>query len=199
MIPKRIRVAIYARTSTTDRQDPENQLLDCRKYADAKGWTVVAEHVDRMKGTTESRPGLDALFAGVRARKYDVVMVWRFDRMARSTTFLIQALKTFQAYSLDFVSFTEAIDTSSPMGELIFSILAAIGSFERDLIRERVMAGLRRARSQGKRLGRAPTVDAAEVNRLRAEGLSLSQIGRRVGVTRSAVSKTLKKLGQVSQ
>lgn len=188
----KIRAALYARTSTTDRQDPETQLLDLRNLAASKGWEIVAQFVDQMSGSTERRPGLDALMDGARAKHFDVVMVWRFDRFGRSTRHLLDGLAEFQKAGVSFVSFSEAIDTGSSVGQLVYSVLAAIGSFERDMIRERVRAGLRRAKSQGKRIGRPKRVWTDEVMALKERGRSVQEIQDELKISRAAVYRVFK-------
>jgi|SRR5437762_7330620 len=148
------RVAVYARVSTTD-QTTENQLRDLRDYCAARGWSGVREFVDTgISGTKDQRPGLDRMMASVKARKVDVVVVAAFDRFGRSVPHLVASLELFRHLGVEFISLREAIDTGSPLGQAIFTIVAAIAQLERSLIVERVKAGLRRARAQGKRLGR---------------------------------------------
>src|SRR5262252_11060357 len=168
-------VALYARVSTKQGQDPETQLQQLREYASNRGLTVIAEYVDRgVSGAKDSRPKLDALMADAKAGKFDGVLVWKFDRFARSTRHLVTALEEFQALGIHFVSLTEAIDTSTPMGRMVFTVLGAVAELERSLIVERVHAGLSRARKQGKTLGRPKVIiDREKVARLKDEGLSL--------------------------
>ncbi len=184
--------AIYARVSTAD-QSTESQLLDLRRYADSRGWDVCGEYTDEgISGTKDSRPALNHLMEDARKRRFDTVLVWRFDRVARSTKHLILALEEFRHLGIAFVSFQENIDTSSPLGSAIFTIISAVAQLERDIIAERVKAGLRRARANGKKLGRPPVlVDAEKVGQMRTEGLSLRQIGRRLGISRTKVSQLL--------
>ena len=150
------RVALYARTSTTDKgQDPELQLEDLRRLAAQRGWTIIREYVDAgISGTKDARPALDALMEDARRGRFDVVAVWRFDRFARSTQHLLRALEEFRALGVDFVSQREAVDTSTPMGRMVFTMIGAVAELEAALIRERVQAGVDRARRQGKTLGR---------------------------------------------
>ncbi len=161
------RVAVYARVSTVD-QSTESQLLDLRHYVQDRGWKVYREYVDNgISGTKEFRPELDRLMDDAKKRKFDIVLVWRFDRFARSTKHLIIALEEFRNLGIDFVSFQENIDTSSPLGSAIFTIIAAVAQLERDIISERVRAGLRRARENGKKLGRPrASVDTEKIHRL---------------------------------
>src|SRR5437016_573946 len=148
-----MRAALYARVSTAD-QSCEPQLQDLRQYVGARGWEAV-EYVDAgVSGAKDRRPALDRLMAAVKARKVDVVVVAAFDRFGRSVPHLVASLELFRHLGVEFISLREAIDTGSPLGQAIFTIVAAIAQLERSLIVERVKAGLRRARAQGKRLGR---------------------------------------------
>ena len=148
-----IRAAIYARVCTLD-QEPENQLQELRRYVQARGWTGL-EFVDHgVSGTKDRRPALDRLVADAKRRKVDTVVVWRLDRLGRSLKHLVTLLDDFQALGVGFVSLGEGIDLQTPAGRLQLHILAALSEFERDRIVERVMAGLARARAQGKTLGR---------------------------------------------
>ena len=148
------RVALYCRVSTTD-QTCDNQLRDLRDYCRARGWEQVTEYVDQgISGTRERRPALDGMMAEVKARRVDVVVVAAFDRFGRSVRHLVEALDLFHHLNVEFISLREQIDTGSPLGQAVFTIIAAIAQLERSLIVERVRAGLRRARAEGKRLGR---------------------------------------------
>ncbi len=148
------RVAIYARVSTTD-QSTDSQLLDLRRYVADRGWHLHREYTDNgISGTKGSRPALNELMDEAKKRRFGVVLVWRFDRFARSTKHLILALEEFRNLGVDFVSYQENIDTSSPLGSAIFTIISAVAQLERDIIAERVKMGLRRAKENGKRLGR---------------------------------------------
>jgi DNA invertase Pin-like site-specific DNA recombinase len=150
-----MRCAIYARVSTLD-QEPENQLQELRRYVGARGWTAV-DYVDRgISGAKERRPALDALLADAKRRRFDVLVVWRLDRLGRNLRHLVTLLEEIQELGISFVSLAEGIDATTPAGKLQMHILAAIAEFERARIAERVRAGLARARSQGQRLGRRP-------------------------------------------
>jgi len=186
------RVALYARVSTSD-QSTDSQLLDLRRYVRERGWNIFKEYVDEgISGTKDSRPALNELMNDAKKRRFDVVLVWRFDRFARSTKHLILALEEFKNLGIDFVSYQENIDTSSPLGSAIFTIISAVAQLERDIIAERVKAGLRRAKENGMRLGRPrAVVDVEEVQRLRSEGLSLRAIARATGISRTTVSDLL--------
>jgi DNA invertase Pin-like site-specific DNA recombinase len=172
-----MRVGIYARVSTKD-QSCDLQLRDLRAYCAARQLDVVREYVDAgQSGTKDSRPELNELMNDARKRKLDAVIVWRFDRFARSTRHLLAALEEFRALGVGFISYQENIDTSTPLGQAIFTIISAVAQLERDLICERVSAGIRNARAKGKRLGR-PTcyADLDRIAEMRASGVSLRQI-----------------------
>src|SRR4249920_2161746 len=147
------RAAIYARVSTLE-QTSENQLVEVRRYVELRGWSIT-EYVDEgVSGTKDRRPALDQLVRDAKRRRFDVVVCWRLDRLGRNLKHLITLLEDFQALGIAFVSLAEGIDATTPAGRLQMHILGAIAEFERERIRERVRAGLVRARSQGKRLGR---------------------------------------------
>lgn len=177
-------VAIYARVSTHNGQDPEMQLRELREYCQRRGWVVAAEYVDAgISGVKEKRPELDRLLADAHRRQFDAVVVWRFDRFARSVSHLLRALETFGSLGIDFVSLSEQVDTSTPAGKLVFTVLGAVAELERSLIVERVRAGLRNARAKGKRLGRPRrAVDLAAIKRLRAQGATWRAVGAALGV-----------------
>ncbi len=169
------------------------QTRELRQFAEARGWTVAGEYTDAgVSGAKDSRPELNRLMADAHKRRFDVVCVWRFDRFARSVSHLLQALETFKALGIDFVSFSEQMDTSTPAGKMVFTVLGAVAELERSLIVERVRAGLRNARAKGKKLGRPRVaVDAARIARLRAQGHSIREIADKLGYSRSLVHKTL--------
>jgi DNA invertase Pin-like site-specific DNA recombinase len=192
-----MRAAIYARVST-DEQSAEAQIRDLRRYAGQREWGVVGEFVDEgVSGAKRQRDGLDALMAGARRRDFDIVLVWRFDRFARSSRHLVDALETFRSLGVQFVSFQEQIDTGSPMGEAMFTIIAAMAQLERNLIRERVKMGLRNAREKGQRLGRPNQWGEEELQRvadLRREGKSIRSISTELGIPKTTVGRHLKSL-----
>jgi DNA invertase Pin-like site-specific DNA recombinase len=190
MKPKR--VAVYSRVSTPD-QSVEPQLLDLRRFARERGWEVHREYSDHgISGTKGVRPALGELMEDARKRKFDTVLVWRFDRFARSTRHLILALEEFGHLGIDFVSYQENIDTASPLGAAVFTIVSAVAQLERDIIAERVKAGLRRARERGKRLGRPPVrAERERALRLKGEGLSARMIAGRLGVSKTSVLRLL--------
>ena len=179
-----MRAALYARVSTSSGQDPTVQLRELREYCEHRGWQIAAEFTDvGVSGAKERRPQLDALLAGCRKRRFDGVVVYRYDRFARSLRQLVNALGEFEALGIQFVSLHEGVDTSTPNGRLIFGIFASIAEFERELIRGRVRSGIAAARARGKRVGRPRRdVDVARVAALRAEGLSWREVGRVLGV-----------------
>ena len=149
-----MKAAIYARVST-DEQHTENQLIDLRRYCEAKGWQIYREFVDEaFSGARERRPALDQLLADARRRRFDAVLCWRLDRLGRSLRHLVLLVEDLQAAGITFVSLNEGIDLTTPSGRLQLHILAALAEFERSRIKERVRAGLARARAHGKRLGR---------------------------------------------
>jgi DNA invertase Pin-like site-specific DNA recombinase len=150
------RAAIYARVSTANLgQDAGMQTRELREYCERRGWTVVGEYVDvGISGTKEKRPELDRLMVEAHRRRFETVVVWKFDRFARSVSHLLRALETFRALGIEFVSFSEQLDTSTPTGKLVFTVLGAVAELERSLIVERVRAGMRNARAKGKRIGR---------------------------------------------
>src|ERR1700687_6064006 len=180
-----IRVAVYARVSTTNHgQDVMLQTRELEQFAQARGWRVAESYVDvGVSGAKDSRPELNRMMADAHKRRFDVVCCWRFDRFARSVSHLLRALETFNALGIGFVSLGESIDTSTPTGKMVFTVLAAVAELERSLIVERVRAGLRNARAKGKTLGRPrKIVDAAKIATLRAQGLSVRSIASELGV-----------------
>lgn len=187
------RAAIYARVSTIDRhQDPETQLREFREYADRRSFTVVEEFVDHGSGHKDDRPNYQRLLEAVRRRRVDVVLVWRYDRVARSTQALINALNEFHSLGVDFISYHEGTDTTTPQGKLVFAIVAGLAEFESALIGDRVKAGMARAQAQGKHVGRAPMSPALrrrieELYLDKDRKLSLRAIAGKVGVSKSAV------------
>ncbi len=187
------RVAIYARVSTTD-QSTDSQLLDLRRYVSERGWYLYREYTDNgISGTKDNRPALNELMDDAKKRRFSVVLVWRFDRFARSTKHLILALEDFRNLGVDFVSYQENIDTSSPLGSAIFTIISAVAQLERDIIAERVRAGLRRAVSNGKQLGRPRVpIDVERLRELHSAGLSHRQIASALGTSHASVGRALR-------
>jgi DNA invertase Pin-like site-specific DNA recombinase len=189
-----MRAAIYARVSTKNHgQDISMQTRELEQFATARSWDVVDSYLDLgICGAKDKRPQLDRLMADAHRRKFDVVIVWKFDRFARSVSHLLRALETFSSLGIGFVSLSESLDTSTPAGKMVFTVLGAVAELERSLIAERVRAGLRNARAKGKRLGRPRTfVDATEIGRLRSRGRTVREIAEELGYSRSLVHKTL--------
>lgn len=186
------RAVLYSRVSTLHHgQDPEVQSREIREYCQRRGWPLVGEYVDTgISGAKERRPQLDRLIADAHKRKFEVIVVWKFDRFARSVSHLLRALETFRALGIEFVSLSEQIDTSTPTGKMIFTVLGAVAELERSLIAERVRAGLRNAKAKGKRLGRpAKQVSPAQIAALRAQGASWRAIGAQLGVSPACALK----------
>ena len=156
ILQQSFRVALYARVSTANNgQDPSLQTREIKEYCERRGWQLAGEYVDiGISGAKEKRPELDRLMADAHRRRFDAVVVWKFDRFARSVSHLLRALETFRALGIEFVSFSEQLDTSTPAGKLVFTVLGAVAELERSLIIERVRAGMRNARAKGKRIGR---------------------------------------------
>jgi DNA invertase Pin-like site-specific DNA recombinase len=189
------RVALYARVSTKNNgQDPETQLIALREYAGHRGMVIIDEYVDiGISGAKDRRPELDRLMTDARRRRFDAVLVARFDRFARSTKHLVLALEEFNAVGIDFVSLNESIDTSTPMGKMVFTIIGAVAELERSLIRERVMMGLERAKREGKKLGRPRRLlDRERVAALRAHGFSIRQIAITLNLSKDTVARVCK-------
>ena len=182
-----LRAALYARVSTQrNGQDPEMQLRELREYAARRGWTISAEYGEHISSAKERRPELEKLLAECRKRRFDAVVVYRYDRFARSLRQLVNALDEFRALGIDFVSLHEGVDTSTPNGRLVFGIFASIAEFERELIRDRVRSGLALARAKGRRLGRpraSAIVDQTKVRQLRVAGASWRSISKQLGVS----------------
>lgn len=189
-----MKAAIYARVSTFD-QEPENQLQELRRYVSARGWSAV-EFVDRgVSGAKDRRPALDQLLCDAKRRRFDVVVCWRLDRLGRNLKHLITLLDELQALGVAFVSLAEGIDATTPAGKLQMHILGAIAEFERERIRERVLAGLQRARAQGKRLGRPKA--RLPLERLQTVAtMSLDTAAETLGVSRSTLKRWRRQVQQ---
>ncbi len=189
-----MKAAIYCRTSTADQAGGcETQLRDLLEYAAARRWETT-EFVDvGVSGVKDKRPALDRLLTEVRRGRYQGVLVWKFDRWARSTRFLIETLEEFERLGVAFYSHQEALDTSSSLGRAMYVIISAIARLERDIIAERVRAGLRRAKAEGKRLGRAPLeVDPHRLNDVLRRGLSARAASRELGCSVASAWRLLK-------
>jgi DNA invertase Pin-like site-specific DNA recombinase len=184
------RVALYARVSTLDKgQDPETQLVQLRQYAQARNFEIVTEYIDYASGTSEDRTQYKLMMDAAKKRKIDVVLVWRYDRFARSTQALVNALKEFQSLGIDFISYQENIDTTTPTGELIFHVMASLAQFESSLISQRVKAGMARAKAQGKHIARPPIAQELQkkIIELQREGVSMNKISKILGIAYGTV------------
>jgi DNA invertase Pin-like site-specific DNA recombinase len=194
-----MRAAIYARVSTVGHgQSPELQLREIREYCAHRGWQIAGEYVDAgVSGAKDSRPELNRLMADAHRRRFDTVVCWKFDRFARSVSHLLRALETFSSLGIAFVSLSEQIDTTTPTGKMVFTVLGAVAELERSLITERVRAGLRNARAKGKCLGRPrAVVDAAKISTLRAAGASWSAVTEQLGVSAGTAKRAYYKLSK---
>jgi putative DNA-invertase from lambdoid prophage Rac len=183
-----LRAGLYARVSTADQQTLPMQISAMREYAERRGWTVVTT-VQDINGGTKQRPKREELIKLARQRKLDVIIVWRLDRWGRSLSDLTQSLEELRALKVDFVSVTEGLDFTTPIGRAMAGMLGIFAEFERDVLRERVKAGMEHARAKGKVLGRPTTArnKADEIHQLLAEGLSKKEIANRLGVGRASI------------
>jgi len=191
------RVALYARVSTLDKgQDPETQLAQLRQYAQNRNFDIIGEFIDYASGTTLERVQYKLMMQAAKKRKIDVVLVWRYDRFARSTQALVNALKEFQSLGIDFISYQENIDTTSPTGELVFHVMASLAQFESSLISQRVKAGMERARAQGKQISRPrlPVEQQLKLFELQSQGLSMNKISKQLGIAYGTVYNYLGKI-----
>jgi DNA invertase Pin-like site-specific DNA recombinase len=181
------RCAIYSRVSTIGHgQSCDMQIAEMKEFAGRRGWTIAAQFVDAgVSGAKERRPQLDLLMADAKRRKFDAVLVYRYDRFARSLRHLVNALSDFDSLGVHFVSLHEGVDTSTPNGRLVFGIFASIAEFERELIRQRILSGLALARAKGTKFGRPRVaVDLQKITALRAQGASWRTISTRLGLSR---------------
>src|SRR3984885_6664350 len=186
-------VALYARVSTLNNQDPEMQLAELREYAARRSWQIVEEFTDQgVSGCRESRPGLNRLMSDACRRRFDAVLVWKIDRFGRSLKHLVNALAELAALGVAFISLRDNLDLSTPSGRLMFQIIGAMAEFERALIQERVRAGLRNARAKGKRLGRPRVqVDVSRIAFLRAQGRTWAEIVAELGIGKGTAQRAL--------
>jgi DNA invertase Pin-like site-specific DNA recombinase len=193
------RVALYARVSTLNNQDPEMQLAELREYAGRRGWEIVEEFTDQgVSGCKESRPALNRMMSDACRRRFDAVLVWKIDRFGRSLKHLVNALAELAALGVAFVSLRDNLDLSTPSGRLMFQIIGAMAEFERALIQERVRAGIKNARAKGRRLGRPRViVDSSRVATLRAQGNSWSQIQAELGVSKGTAQRAFAALPKI--
>ena len=193
------RAVLYLRVSTLD-QHPETQLFDLRQMATQRGYQVVAEFTDRISGTKAKRPGLDQLMADARRGRFDVLLVWASDRIARSVKHFLDVLDELNRLNVEFVSFREQIDTGGPLGRAIVVIIGAIAELERNLIVERVRAGMRRARLEGRHIGRTPLdLNHAAIRHDRDRGHSMRQIAKTHRISTATVQRVLKQTASTAQ
>jgi DNA invertase Pin-like site-specific DNA recombinase len=186
------RAALYMRVSTLD-QHPETQLLDLRQMASQRGYEIIQEYTDKISGTKAKRPGLDQMMADARRGRFDVVLVWASDRIARSVKHFLDVLDELNRLNIEYVSFRENIDTGGPLGRAIIIIVGAVTELERNLIIERVRAGMRRARLEGQHIGRNPLVlDNLAIQQDRQRGQSLRQIAKGHRVSTATVQRVLR-------
>jgi DNA invertase Pin-like site-specific DNA recombinase len=192
------RAVLYMRVSSVD-QHPETQLHDLRAMAAQRGYEVVREYTDKISGTRAKRPGLDELMHDARRGRFDVILVWAFDRMARSVKHFLEVLDDLNHLNIEFISFRENIDTSGPLGRAMIVIIGAIAELERNLIVERVRAGMRRARLEGRHIGRpALDLDRAAIVHDRERGLSLGQLADLHRISRTTVMRVLRQQNEVA-
>jgi len=190
----KMRIGIYARVSTQNKgQDTDLQLRELRQYSAQRGWTVVDEYTDEgVSGSKDSRPELNRLMLDAKQRRLDGVLVWKLDRFGRSLKHLVNALAELEAVGVAFVSLRDGFDLTKPSGRLMFGVVAAMAEFERDLIKERVRAGIANARSKGRRIGRKPVAfDHARLASMRSEGHTIRAIAASLGCSRSLVHQIL--------
>jgi DNA invertase Pin-like site-specific DNA recombinase len=193
------RAVLYMRVSTVD-QHPESQLHDLRQMAAQRGYTIVHEYTDRISGVKAKRPGLDALMDDGRHGRFDVALVWASDRIARSVKHFLEVLDELNRLEIEYVSFRENIDTGGPLGRAMVVIIGAIAELERNLIIERVRAGMRRARLEGRQIGRRPLIlDHAAIQSDRSQGQSLRQIARGHRISAATVQRVLRNHATTTQ
>jgi DNA invertase Pin-like site-specific DNA recombinase len=189
----KMKVAIYTRVSTAD-QNADLQQTELNEYAAFRKWHIAGVYSDVISGSKDKRPALDRLMADARRGKFDVVAVWRFDRFARSTRFLLESLELFNGLGIDFVSLRESIDTSTATGKLVFTILGAVAELERSNIRERVVAGQKAAKRRGVRFGRPQVqVDIREIETLRKQGQTWREIALAMGTSEDTLLRRVQK------
>ncbi len=193
------RAALYLRVSTVD-QHPETQLHDLRQMASQRGFQIVAEFTDRISGTKAKRPGLGQMMTGARRGQFDIVLVWASDRIARSTRHFLEVLDELNRLNIEFVSFREQIDTGGPLGRALVVIIGAIAELERNLIVERVRAGMRRAKLEGRHIGRVPLeLDHVAIRCDRNRGCSLRHIAKLHRISTATVQRVLKQTAPTTQ
>ena len=189
------RVALYCRISTGD-QHLETQLLDLRELAKQRGLEIVHEYSDVISGAKSKRPGLDLLMSDARRHRFDVLLVAAFDRIARNVRHFLEVLDELNHLNIQFISLRENIDTGGPLGRAMLTIIGAIAELERSLIVERVKAGMRRAKLEGRRIGRAPmNIDREEVVQDRRSGMSLTKVATKHRISRASVCRLVREAG----
>jgi putative DNA-invertase from lambdoid prophage Rac len=192
-----MRTAIYARCST-DLQDPTLQTSELTEYARPRGFALVGTFVDIASGSRDDRPELQKILTLAKQRKIDAVLVWKLDRLGRSLKHLVNVIDELESVGVKFISLRDNLDFTTPAGRLLFGVIASMAQFERDLIRERVTAGMANAKRKGVRLGRKPVAfDIAELRRLRAAGLSFETISRQTGVSVGTTYRALSAAGKI--
>ena len=187
-------VAIYARVST-DKQKVDMQLRELRLFVKRSGWTIYNEYIDHgFTGANTNRPAFNIMMDEAKKRKFNILLIWKLDRLSRSMKDLINTLDELGHYGINFISYDNNLDTTTPTGKLVFHVIGAVAEFEKDIIRDRVIAGLAHAKSQGKRLGRPPLSDAklTEAKKLLKQGLSMRAVEKKLGVGEGTIRKKLK-------
>jgi DNA invertase Pin-like site-specific DNA recombinase len=189
------RIALYARVSTLNGQNPEMQLAELREYAQRRGWDVSAEYVDLgVSGSKESRPELNRMLKDAHARAFDAIAVWKLDRLGRSLKHLVTTIADLEHYGVSFVSLRDNLDLSTPAGRLMMHIIGAMAEFERSLIQERVVAGIRSAQARGVRFGRPKVYcSALKIAALREQGVPWVEVARRLDVGKGTAQRVYSK------
>ena len=188
-------VAIYARVST-DKQKVDMQLQELRLFVKRSGWTIYNEYIDHgFTGANTNRPAFNIMMDEAKKRKFNILLIWKLDRLSRSMKDLINTLDELGHYGINFISYDNNLDTTTPTGKLVFHVIGAVAEFEKDIIRDRVIAGLTHAKSQGKRLGRPPLSDGklTEAKKLLKQGLSMRAVEKKLGVGEGTIRKKIKR------
>jgi DNA invertase Pin-like site-specific DNA recombinase len=187
-------VAIYARVST-DRQTVDLQIHELKEYIERRGWKIYREYIDQgFTGSDTRRPAFKEMMKAARKKQFDILLVWKLDRLSRSVQDLVNTIGELEALHVDFISYDNNLDTSTPQGKLLFHVIGAMAEFERAIMRERVKAGLENAKRKGKTLGR-PSLDKSivdEIPPLRQQGKSYRAIGKELGISEAAARKVMK-------